>query len=310
MLRIVKDGEPAETSEPKPQQQDDEPPYEPVRPFGARHIVNEDLMRLGLGEGVDAQGHRVLPKGLGWCQALQAPEECWPDGAELCVVVNWYPDVAHRPQYSNDYRKRTIPTGAAAHWEKRIAATVAALESLGYVAEFHSDLWTPTHHPGAEILVYRMAPGVEPPRKPANAWATYGPARPNFEYGINKAAYEQERVRRVLEAARLMMQNYVYGERPLEKVPSRIGKGCVVWDLKPTLRPLGAVDCAHVAWFPDPQLARYQEHWTEAQTLITATLREDGYATRARKEPWGPGSASLGIVAWKNVEPELEPWQR
>ncbi|MGI5397132.1 hypothetical protein [Streptomyces sp. CA-251251] len=62
-------------------------------------MVNYDLDELKVGEnrvvvgrkdGYDLYARDIAP-GNGWSRALYAPECTWPQGADLCVLVEWHP---------------------------------------------------------------------------------------------------------------------------------------------------------------------------------------------------------------------------
>src|SRR5690606_34331494 len=71
-----------------------EPAYDPTVPQSARNLVDFHLRQLGLGEQyvrTPSGLARVLPDGIGWCRAQTLTEAAWPLGADLCVLVDWFP---------------------------------------------------------------------------------------------------------------------------------------------------------------------------------------------------------------------------
>ena len=243
----------------------------------APRLVNHQLAHLGLGETYP-DGQRTIPVGTGWCRALPVPEEAWPAAAELCVIVDWYPDEA----YQRDTRKNRTPAGADAHWQNRIAATTEALRSIGYVAEQCGPPRTPNYHPRAELLVYRMPPGVPAPAWPANAWPST-PARPVFN---DRPSYPtpREMIDDTLRTAQISYADYRAGR------PCRAGAGCVARSITQSLWPPSATACALVMWHPDPDhVGDLADHWETGTALVTQALNEAGLETRRRERPWNPG---------------------
>ncbi|MGI5397108.1 hypothetical protein [Streptomyces sp. CA-251251] len=132
----------------------------------APSVVNYDLAQLKVGEnrvvvgqqyGRDLVSRDIAP-GDGWCRALYAPECTWPQGADLCVLVEWFPDLK-----------------VGSDWNARLKAVTDGLRSLDYVVEWAGRPIDPAKDLQANLLVYRMKPGKTPPRRPVDAWA-YIPA--------------------------------------------------------------------------------------------------------------------------------------
>ncbi|MGW6462076.1 hypothetical protein ACWF94_40150 [Streptomyces sp. NPDC055078] len=256
-------------------------------------LVNHQLGRLGLGETYttrDGIAYRALPEGAGWCRADGVPEPAWPRGADLCVLVNWYPDAAFR----RDDTTGKVPEGAEQHWAERVAATAVALESIGYVAEETGPPRTPHHHANAELLVYRMPQGVPPRRQPADAWKGWPPARPNWisgHYRYPGIAPDSE-IHRVLQDAKLTWEEPYYAEPRVESGP------CFVQSITQTLWPPGSSRCALVVWQPAAGFRRSTktgdvppgaaEHWASGTARVVDVLEQNGYRVTGRERPLSP----------------------
>lgn len=112
-----------------------QPTYNPKDPQSGPTVVTHDLDKLGIGQHWTRVGgqaglpifSRQIPAGHGWCRALYVAEAHWPDGAELCVEVEWHPDQKIREEGSKAENED--------HWRTRVSAVAEALESVGYVAQ-------------------------------------------------------------------------------------------------------------------------------------------------------------------------------
>ena len=269
------------------------PLYDRTSATSAVAVVNYDLALLNLAQQVK-NGQRIVPVGLGWCRAIPAPEEAWPLGAELCVLVQWFPD----EEFLKVGWKAPAPQGAEAHWGERIAATLAALRTLGYVAEQWGPPQTPHLHMSAELVVYRMPPGVPAPPHPA-----YLPVPQEHEWYRDSP---QGRVRRDLDQSFIVTR-----PRDTERgsfITIRVDR--VLW-------PQKAVTCALVAWLPDDQMRidpdspdssnvpqDVMDYWESEMARITGDLRRLGYQVRRRERPWNPAvDKSADLLVYSE-----EPW--
>ncbi|MET8829972.1 hypothetical protein ABZX40_30750 [Streptomyces sp. NPDC004610] len=192
-------------------------------------VVDHELDRLGLGDnwsvvgrqhGREIWGPDITP-GDGWCRAMYAPECAWPRGAELCVVVQWFPD----------RELRAAADGLAARWDRRLDAVAAGLRGAGYVVERAGRPPVPGRDTQADLLVYRMAEGKEPPTRPAGAWGAVPPRR-SYEY---PEVPPFERLRYLARTARLPFVQQMWAR----EVPS------CLW-------PPTASLCARLQWRPAP----------------------------------------------------------
>jgi hypothetical protein len=242
------------------------------------------LVALGHAEEEHLAGVRFLPDGRGWCRPVPAPEETWPPGANLCVVLNLYPD----ERYRRNPDTGKVPRGAAKHWKERIDATTADLEAAGYTAEQRTNR-TPEFHWHAELLVYRMREGLSASRQPPLPLDA-PPAEPNYSRHANHWHDPTKAIQDALADADLARING--RDRPV-----RVGLGCLVINITQTLWVPGAGVCGLVRWYPDPPYAPRgdgsfptgaREHWDSAAALTTQALRDRGYLTRPRERSWDP----------------------
>ncbi|WP_406402022.1 hypothetical protein [Streptomyces uncialis] len=268
-----------------------EPRHDPTAPaLSSREIVAFHLARLGLGvtEVHGSTGLRqVVPDGSGVCRAHTLGEEAWPRGAELCALVSWTPDSRYQHNSWDRHQPVTVPDGADEHWRERITMTIAALESLGFVAQETGPPRRPGYHPGAELLVYRMPPGMPAPRQPADAFAGWPPQTPNLQVAYRYPA-PAERISALLDDA---------GFRPQQPItPTGHGR-CVTRSITMTVWPPGSAACALVIWEPDPlfrptadgQLPdRTAEHWETGTARIEELLASHGYILTRRERPVSP----------------------
>ncbi|MFF3096844.1 hypothetical protein [Streptomyces cyaneofuscatus] len=290
----------------QPPASDEAPPYDPADPQSGRALVNYHLVQLGIGEswvrGVSEHGQRtarhIVPPDVGVCRAYVLTEAAWPEGAELCVTVNWWPDAGLK----RDYQKRTLPAAAPEHWRERIAATARALESLGYTVE--PSRWSsPHYHPDAEFLVYRMPDGVPPREAPADtAWALSQPVPPHYQetYWRWSDRSPEDVVNHVLRAAGWRS----FAEDPQSPV-GRVG----VRPITQMVWPPEADRCAWVTWWPADTFARSTEtgllpagaedHWRECLDRLHKVLSEGGLLVRSRARPWGPEDEAAEFLVYR-----------
>ncbi|MFJ9795440.1 hypothetical protein [Streptomyces sp. NPDC101145] len=287
-----------------------EPAYHRSDPQSGRALVDFHLRELGLGESwlvrVADDGQRfsrhVLPQGLGVCRAYVLTEAAWPEGAELCVTVEWTPDAALR----RDDRTSRVPTGAEGHWRERIAATTQALTSLGYVVEPSRFRCSPRYHFTAELLVYRMPAGVPPRRLPAaTAWALSEPAPPHYQRsGWYPERSPAEIVRDALREAGL------YSCRQDQSSPlGRIG----VRDITQTVWPPEADRCVWLTWWPAPAFARdpdtgllpvgTENHWHKCLDRLHQALSGAGLVLRSRARPWSSADNAADFLVYRAAAP-------
>ncbi|MGW6202252.1 hypothetical protein ACWF9B_01155 [Streptomyces sp. NPDC055089] len=160
-----------------------DPGYIPSDPQCGRALVGWDLCELGLGEELFVRVENRLRYGrserladIGVCRAYVLTEAAWPQGAELCVTVDWSPDASLR--HDGDTGK--VPAGAEEHRRERITATAHPLESLGSVVEPSRFVCSPHHYSSAELLVYQMPDGVPPTQAAADTdWVLPKPVPPH-----------------------------------------------------------------------------------------------------------------------------------
>lgn len=286
-----------------------EPVYDRTEPQSGRALVNFHLRELGLGESwlvrAGADGQRlcryVVPRDLGVCRAYVLTEAAWPKGAELCVTVAWTPDAALR----RDTRTGRIPAGAEEHWRERIAATAHALESLGYVVEPSRCRRSPRYHFAAELLVYRMPPGVPPRQLPAaTAWALSEPVPPHYRRsGWYPDRSPQEVVDDALREARLAS---------FQQIRSPFGR-IAVRDITQTVWPPEADRCAWLTWWPASAFARdpgtglppagAENHWRECLERLRKGLSGNGLVLRSRSRPWSPADDSADFLVYRAATP-------
>lgn len=99
--------------------------------------VGENRVVVGRKDGLDLHGRDIAP-GDGWSRALYAPECTWPQGAHLCVLVEWHPN-------------RRV----GSDWTARQESVTSGLRSLGYVVERAGRPIVPANDLYASLLVYR-----------------------------------------------------------------------------------------------------------------------------------------------------------
>ncbi|MFE0777590.1 hypothetical protein [Streptomyces sp. NPDC058861] len=257
--------------------------------------VGKDLQQLGLSpsDDVDHEASRAHLAGLGWCQATYAPEEAWPPGAELCAVVQWFPDKAYR----RDSRTGKLPSLAGEHWKRRVAATVRELESIGYLVAVSGPPRAPHLHPGEELLVWRPREGKSNTWPPFGAWDGLEPARPNFKTGPNAYPYPERNPATALGAAlgKLRAGTAEDGRAYVTTA------GAALW-------PPYAEYCARVLWEPAEQFRCLPdgtlpdgavEHWQDGVERVRCRLQGAGYHVRTAERPTSPvQDEEAGLLVW------------
>ncbi|MDT9682041.1 hypothetical protein RND61_08125 [Streptomyces sp. TRM76323] len=272
--------------------------------------VETDLAALGLTPLYTRRdGHhaRSLPDGLGWCRARYAPEEAWPPGADLCVIVEWHPDV----RYRRDHSTGRVPAGAAEHWRERVAATVQALRSRGYAAAVTGPPRGPHLVPREEILCWRTPPGTPVWHPPPGAWDDVPPTRPNYEHGFHRPG-ETDPVRDVETLLGLRLEDTtLLGPRTRpDPHPDRRPR-VVVRRASAVLWPPGAHRCVRVVWTPAPAYRRRDDgtvpegaadHWDTGIRRVHSALRAAGHQVRTAARPRSPEThEEVGFLAWRDT---------
>ncbi|WNI31514.1 hypothetical protein OG322_22755 [Streptomyces sp. NBC_01260] len=271
-----------------------EPAYTLADPQSGRTLVNYHLRELGIGEtqfvriGDDGlrYGRSEKPADIGVCRAYVLTEAAWPQGAELCVIVDWSPDAALR----RDAATGKVPAGAEDHWRERITATAQALESLGYVVEPSRFRCSPRFHFTAELLVYRMTSGVLPRRAPADSdWALTKPVPPHYQrHGWTwQEQAPEDLVRDALGEAGL------HPNRQDQRSPhGQVG----VRRITQTVWPPEADRCALVTWWP---AVGAENHWTEIHEHLQRVLGQAGLVVRSRARPWNPEEETAEFLVYR-----------
>jgi hypothetical protein len=261
-------------------------------------VVDFHLRKLGLGEvqftKKSRSGYRlasrVAPQGLGVCRAYVLTEAAWPEGADLCVLVDWSPDAALR----RNPQEGTIPAGAEEHWRERITATARALESLGYIVEPSRFRRSPRYHPSAELLVYRMPEGEAPRRVLAHSdWALPGPVPPNYQHPV--WSYRDQSPCDIVDQAlrKAGLAKYAeYGDSSAGMVTVR--------SITQTVWPPEADRCAWLTWQPatrfkpDPATGTLpdgaESHWRISLARLEQAMQDAGLDCRTRTRPWDPST--------------------
>ncbi|MGA5822170.1 hypothetical protein ACPC54_30425 [Kitasatospora sp. NPDC094028] len=239
-------------------------------------------------------------EGTGWCQPAGAGPESWPPGALGCLRVFWHPD----PAYQRDHRKKTIPAGAAKHWQASTEALLAVLHGLGLGAAMTGPPRTPDRHSSADLLVWEPGPDTPAEWPPPGAWAGVPPIRPNFVDGWhrwNDPSPEDEVGRALRDLTR---QRESEGGTEIGRV--------VVGEQDGVLWPPGAHACARVHWHPDKEHARAAdgslaaaafEHWHEGVGRLQEDLAVLGYQSCTAWTHPVAGKDFAVVLAWRVERP-------
>ncbi|MFI8932495.1 hypothetical protein ACIG3E_33130 [Streptomyces sp. NPDC053474] len=286
------------------------PPYDRTAPSRSGcALVNWHLEQLHLG-GLYLDFTKVprsIPEGLGWCRARPLPEELWPARAELAVIVHFHPD----PLFRRNPKTQAVPAGAVQHWTQRLDACATALATRGFVIEEWGVPMTPELHSGADLIAYRLPPGIAPaPRSPADLLYAH-PPRPNFRSEGSKTALWK--LHSVLSRA----------EPPLwrdnQAADTATGTGrCLVYAVDENLWPPGTTDCHLVTWEPDPPYRRNPNrplkhqgayaHWAQGIAHLTRTLVDADYVIRRRERPSNPDlDNSITFLVYDEIPPGTTP---
>ncbi|MER8103245.1 hypothetical protein [Kitasatospora sp. NPDC094016] len=248
----------------------------------------------------DGVHYRRVTEGAGWCSPAGCWPESWPPGALGCLRVFWHPD----PAYQRDYRNKTIPAGAAEHWQASTEALLAALHGLGLGAALTGPPRTPDRHSSADLLVWEPGPETPSEWPPPGAWEGVPPTRPNFVDGWRgwKDPGPGDEVGRVLRG--LTRRREAEGRTETGRVS--------VGDHDSVLWPPGAHACARVLWHPDKEYARAVdgsltaaafEYWCEGTRQLQDDLTTFGYQSRtAWTHPAAVRDFAV-VVAWRGERP-------
>ncbi|MYY82483.1 MULTISPECIES: hypothetical protein [unclassified Streptomyces] len=243
-------------------------------------LVTHYLDRLGIGQRWTQLGEqhgikvvdRMIPPGHGWCRAMHVPEALWPDGADLCVRVEWFPDP--------EIEKGRLDLFEA-HWRDRVAAVVMGLESVGFVVQLPGPKQSPTDRRGADLLVYRLVEGAAPVSLPADGWAhleRYRRRPPGWREGTPEGAVRD----RLREAGML----------------SRVGGAAAYFarELDRFLWPPYSSEAAYVGWCPveGASLKGYRL----AMSRLDAFLHAAGYEVKVHPRPWALGDVPY-VIAYR-----------
>ncbi|MET8822531.1 hypothetical protein [Streptomyces rochei] len=220
----------------------------------APSVVNYDLDQLKVGENRVMVGHkdgydlydRDIAPGDGWCRALYAPECAWPRGADLCVLVEWFPD-----------RK------VGSDWNARLKAVTAGLRSLDYVVEWAGRPIDPEKDLQANLLVYRMEAGKNPPRRPSDAWL-HIPAPRTYAWNEVNPLHQLESWLKDTTAV-------------------RNGRRVMVRELNSVLWPPEADFCALARWQLAPDTSAETVHAGVRE--MASVVQDLGYRLRTQERP-------------------------
>ncbi|MFD7828454.1 hypothetical protein [Kitasatospora sp. NPDC059803] len=246
----------------------------------------------------DGVRYTRVTEGIGWCQPAGAGTESWPPGALGCLRVFWYPD----PVYQRDYRKKTIPAGAAEHWQTSTEALLAVLHGLGLGAARTGPPRTPDRHSFAALLVWEPGPDTPAEWPPPGAWEGVPPTRPNFVDGWPgwKDRGPGDEVSWALRD--LARQREAEGRTKTGRVSVADHDG-VLW-------PPGAHACACVHWHPDKEHVRAAdgslsaaafEHWCEGTSRLQDDLAALGYESRTAWTHPAEVRDFAVVLAWRGA---------
>ncbi|GGX37830.1 hypothetical protein [Streptomyces chryseus] len=266
-------------------------------------LVEKDLEALGLTPTHTTRGgvsYRTLPVGKGWCQVLYAPEEAWPPGADLCVIVRWHPDKAYRRNNDTGH----VPAGAEEHWRERTRATIAALATAGYKAAATGPPRAPRLHAQEDILVWRVPEDHEGAWPPFQAWHGSAPARPNLDQPDYR--YPERNPLHLVEAV-LNNSRRHWPAADLGRVLT-VTASAVIW-------PPHAESCVRVLWQPSERFQRLpdgavpagaEEHWRAGVSRVRQDLVAAGYHVRGAERPMSPArDEDAGLLVWRGAYPHL-----
>ncbi|GHB14484.1 hypothetical protein GCM10010330_80240 [Streptomyces tendae] len=234
----------------------------------APSVVNYDLDQLKVGEnrvvvgrkdGYDLYDRDIAP-GDGWSRALYAPECTWPRGAALCVLVEWHPD-----------RK------VGSDWAARLKTVTAGLRSLDYVVEWAGRPIDPEKDLHANLLVYRMEAGKNPPRRPSDAWA-FIPAPRTYTWP-EKSPLE-------------LMEGW------LKQTKAARGTRLMVRDVATALWSPEADRCGLVRWWPAQDSA---EAVNGGLREMAMTMWDTGYRLRTQERALPDAVESVDLLVYREA---------
>ncbi|MEW2001117.1 hypothetical protein ACFWFH_34450 [Streptomyces coelicoflavus] len=232
-------------------------------------VVNYDLDQLKVGENRVVVGrkdgydlhHRDIAPGDGWSRALCTSECAWPQGADLCVLVEWYPD-------------REV----GSDWAARVQAVTDGLRSLDYVVEWAGRPMDPAKDLHADLLVYRMEPGKTPSRRPGDAWA-HVPSPRTYRWP-EKSPLE-------------LLEGWLRQTKPV-----RNGRRLGVWDVATALWPPEADRCGLARWWPADGSADAVNADLREMAL---TMWEVGYRVRTQERSLPDVVESVDLLVYREA---------
>ncbi len=241
-------------------------PEDPIRSSAA--LVTRQLAQLGIGEHWVQTGEqsglrvvdRRIPPGSGWCRAVGLYQALWPATADLCVQVDWYPDLD------------VPPAGQDEHWRTRLAAVTAGLESLGYVVRMPGPRRTPGVDRYQPLIVSRLPVGASLAPSPADGW-DHLEVHPTYTWPNRDDPIR--RLRKALKDSGLAG----YGARTLEThhwPPYATGAWIVLWTGAPRTSTT--------------------DDWHTAIARARRVLRIAGYRLLDHRRPWDPSIDQLPYV--------------
>jgi hypothetical protein len=262
-----------------------QPTYNPTDPQSGPTVVTHDLDKLGIGQHWTRVGgqaglpifDRQIPAGHGWCRALYVAEAHWPDGAELCVEVEWHPDQKIREEGSK--------TENEDHWRTRLSAVAEALESAGYVAQMPGPRPSPMRDTRASLLVYRIRDEVQPAACPKDGWGHLEERYPERPHWPDRSP--EAELRHLLREAGLTN----WSER----------SGYFVGNIDRFLWPSYSSVCCFVGWHP-PKRATGEDQ-QKALSELKRFLTGAGYSLKRRTGFWR-STDWPGVFAYLPMAPE------
>lgn len=246
-------------------------PADPIRTGAA--LVNHQLDQLGVGQHWVQTGEqngravvdRRIPPAQGWCRAVGLCQALWPATADLCVEVDWYPDL-NVPSDDQDE-----------HWQTRLAAVTAGLESLGYVVRMPGPRRTPGVDRYQPLIVSRLPVGASLAPSPADGW-DHLEVHPTYKWPDRDPIW---RLHRTLENSHLTG----YVARTLEThqwPPYATAAWIVLWS--------GARTATG-------------DEWDSAMARVRRVLRIAGYGLLDHRRPWDPAvDQSPYVIAYLREE--------
>ncbi|MFE0930853.1 DUF6415 family natural product biosynthesis protein [Streptomyces mutabilis] len=233
-------------------------------------MVNYDLDRLKIGEnrvvvgrrgGFDLHDRDIAP-GDGWSRALYAPECTWPQGAHLCVLVEWHPD-----------------RRGGSDWAARLEAVTSGLRALDYVVERAGQPIDPANDLHATLLVYRMEADRTPPRRPDDAWA-HVPAPRTYTWQETNPLERMEWRLKQTKAA-------------------RNGARVMVRDVASALWPPEADLCGLARWWPSSHTSTKAVY--DGLREMASVMQDAGYQVRTQERPLPDTVESVDLLVYREA---------